>query len=356
MVRPGQGVEREELTLRRLRAGLRRYVRAMSAITDEREFLDLVEPLRREILAHCYRMTGSLHDAEDLVQETYLRAWRAMHGLESRGSLRAWLYRIATNTCLTHLEGRRRRPLPTGLGTTPADPRDEPVRNHGVPWLEPLPDALVWGAAPVDPAERTVARDSVRLAFVAALQHLTAQQRAVLLLRDVLAMSAAETAEALDLTVAGVNSTLQRARAHVGELDAGDQDELPDDDGRRRRLLDEYVAAFERYDVPAIVELLRADAVWEMPPFPQWYRGAEQIGDLISNWCPATGPESQRMRATTANGLPALGLYMLSDDGRHQAFQLQQLTVRGGRVAHVTAWFGPGLFTKFGLPEVLEDE
>jgi len=328
----------------------------MTVITDEREFLDLVEPLRREILAHCYRMTGSVHDAEDLVQETYLRAWRAMHGLESRDALRAWLYRIATNTCLTHLEGRRRRPLPTGLGTTPADPRDEPVSDFGVPWLEPLPDALVWGAPPVDPAEETVARDSVRLAFVAALQHLTAQQRAVLLLRDVLAMSAAETAETLDLTVAGVNSTLQRARARVGELDPGAQEEPgADDDGRHRRLLAHYVEAFERYDVEAIVDLLRADAVWEMPPFPQWYRGAEQIGALIATWCPATGPESQRMRATTANGLPAFALYMLADDGRHHAFQLQQLTVRDGLVAHVTAWFGPGLFEKFGLPEVLED-
>lgn len=319
----------------------------------DREVAALLEPMRREILAHCYRMTGSVHDAEDLVQETYLRAWRAFHGFENRSSLRTWLFRIATNTCLTHLEGRRRRPLPTGIGGPPADPRDEPQQDRATAWLEPMPDALLWAEPAADPASDVVQRDSVRLAFVAALQHLTAQQRAVLLLRDVLAWRAREVAQALDLTVAGVNSTLQRARARLAAVDVDQPPTMPDDD-RRRRLLAAYVAAFEAYDVARIVELLAADVVWEMPPFPGWYRGRQQVGALIATWCPANGPGDMRLVPTTANGLPALALYMRDAGGVHRAFHVQQLTVTDAGVEHVTAWFDPGLFGRFGLPETLE--
>ncbi|MFC4555816.1 sigma-70 family RNA polymerase sigma factor [Georgenia faecalis] len=316
------------------------------------DVIALLEPLRREILAHCYRMTGSVHDAEDLVQETYLRAWRSFHGFENRSSLRTWVFRIATNACLTYLQGRARRPLPTGLGAPASDPATAPREDHATAWAEPLPDALVWADAPEDPAARTVTRDSVRLAFVAALQHLTAQQRAVLLLRDVLAWRASEVAEALDLTVAGVNSTLQRARARMAAVDTQARPELPDDD-RRRRLLAAYVAAFEAYDVAAIVELVATDVVWEMPPFEDWYLGAEDVGRLISTWCPATAAGDMRVVRTAANGLPTLALYLRGEDGVHRAFQLQQLTVTADGVSHVTCWFSRELFTTFGLPQAL---
>src|SRR5690625_5255019 len=313
---------------------------------------ELLEPLRREILAHCYRMTGSVHDAEDLVQETYLRAWRAYHGFENRSSLRTWVFRIATNACLTHLEGRKRRPLPTGLGGPPADARDQPRPETAVSWLEPMPDDLLWSQGLPDPAAQAVSRDSVRLAFVAALQHLTAQQRAVLLLRDVLAWRAREVAEALDLTVAGVNSTLQRARARLAAVDPDVPPQLPDSE-RHRRLLRAYIAAFEAYDVAAIVDLLAADVVWEMPPYPEWYRGAEQVGTLISTWCPAQRDGDMRLLPTSANGEPVLALYMREEDGVHRAFHLQHVTVTEDGVARVTAFFDPGLFAWFGLPPEL---
>ncbi len=313
---------------------------------------ELLEPLRREILAHCYRMTGSVHDAEDLVQETYLRAWRAFHGFENRSSLRTWVFRIATNACLTHLEGRKRRPLPTGLGQPAADPRDQPLPETGVSWLEPMPDDLLWSQGQPDPATQAVSRDSVRLAFIAALQHLNARQRAVVLLRDVLAWRAREVAEALDMTVAGVNSTLQRARVKLAEIDPDVPPELPDD-ARHRQLLRDYLAAFEAYDVAAIVDLLAADVVWDMPPFPGWYRGAEQVGTLISTWCPANRAGDMRLLPTSANGQPVMAVYMREADGVHRAFHLQHLTPGRSGVDRVTAFFSPELFARFGLPPEL---
>jgi len=319
-------------------------------------FLAQVEPLRRELTAHCYRMLGSVHDAEDLVQETYLRAWRSFHGFDHRSSLRTWMYRIATNVCLTALKGRDRRPLPTGLGAPPDDPTGPLENRPEVPWLEPLPDAMVWSDVDPDPADAAVSRESVRLAFVAALQHLTAQQRAVLILRDVLAWRASEVAEALEISVAAANSSLQRARAHLERLTDGSSGRstvtaLPDQ--RSSDLLEQYVAAFERYDVAAMVRLLTQDAIWEMPPFTAWYQGAEQIGRLISTQCPAEAEGDMRMVRTSANGQPALALYMRDVDGIHRAFHLQQLTVEDGRVAHVVCYFDTDLFRVFGLPPEL---
>jgi RNA polymerase sigma-70 factor, ECF subfamily len=316
-------------------------------------FLEQVEPLRRELTAHCYRMLGSVHDAEDLVQETYLRAWRSFHGFDHRSSLRTWMYKIATNACLTALKGRDRRPLPTGLGAPPGDPTGALDSRPEVPWLEPLPDAMVWSDADPDPADTAVARESVRLAFVAALQHLTAQQRAVLILRDVLAWRAAEVAQALDITVAAANSTLQRARLHMAGLTDGTEKTpatgaLPGE--RHRDLLERYVAAFESYDVAAISRLLTEDAIWEMPPFTGWYRGAAHIGSLIATQCPASGPGDMCMVPTSANGQPVLALYMRDDDGVHRAFQLQQLTIEDGHVSHVVCYFDTSLFATFGLP------
>lgn len=309
------------------------------------EFLEQADPFRRELLAHCYRMLGSVHDAEDLVQETYLRAWKAYDRFEGRSSLRTWLYRIATTACLTALEQRGRRPLPTALGEPSSEADAALVERPEAPWLEPVPDAMV-----ADPASAVTSRESVRLAFVAALQHLPPRQRAVLILRDVLRFRAAEVAEAVGITTAAVNSLLQRARAQLSQVGVSEEDVREPDSPEQRALLDRYAAAFEAYDIPGIVELLTQDAIWEMPPFTGWHRGAETIGRLIALNCPAEKPGDQVMVPTVANGQPAFGLYMRDGDGRHRPFQLQVLSMRRGAVAHVVAFFDVSLFPKFGLP------
>jgi RNA polymerase sigma-70 factor (ECF subfamily) len=209
---------------------------------------------------------------------------------------------------------------------------------------------VLWADAEPDPGAVVVDKESVRLAFVAALQHLTGQQRAVLLLRDVLAWHADEVAAALGLSVGAVTSTLQRARAHLARVQGQQPTAMPDDDPRLAELLEEYVRAFETYDVDRIVALLTADAVWDMPPYEDWYVGAADIGDLIRTQCPATGPESMRLLRTRSNGAPAVAIYMLAADGVHRAFQLQVLTVTADGVAAVTAWFDTALFPAFGLP------
>jgi len=317
-------------------------------LTDTEDFPRLADPFRRELFAHCYRMVGSVHDAEDLVQETYLRAWRSYHGFEGRSSLRTWLYRIATNVCLTALEDRGKRPLPTGLGA-PSSTAGEPlVSADEVLWLEPVPDSLI-----SDPAEQAAARDTIRLAFVAALQHLPARQRAVLILRDVLKWRAAEVAEALEISTAAVNSILQRAHAQMekAHLTAESITEPVAED--QKELLEKYVAAFWEKDITTIVSLLKQDAIWEMPPFVGWYQGAENIGDLIDTQCPG-GVHDMKMVATSANGQPAFGLYMRQRNGAFTPFHLQVLTIDDGKVAHVGAFFDPKLFVTFGLPSVLE--
>ena len=324
----------------------------MTTAVDDDVFSAIVEPLRGELTAHCYRMSGSVHDAEDLVQETYLRAWRAFEKFEERSSVRTWMYRIATNVCLTALDGRSRRPMPTGLGQPKSDPHASLQQNAEIAWLEPLPDSVVWGSAPADPAAAAVDRESVRLAFVAALQHLTPPQRAVLILRDVLDWHASEVAELLGLSVAAVNSSLQRARAHVHQMEA-DAETEPLDDERAKVLLADYVAAFENYDVSRIVELLSADAIWEMPPYLGWYQGAEEIGRLIEINCPAEAAGDQVLLPTAANGQPAFGLYMRQPDGSYAAFQIQVLSVTGDRVSRVGVFFDLSLFERFGLPATL---
>ncbi|UYP18611.1 sigma-70 family RNA polymerase sigma factor [Rhodococcus sp. Z13] len=317
------------------------------------DFMESAEPFRRELLAHCYRMSGSLHDAEDLVQETYLRAWRGYGNFGGRSSLRTWLHRIATNVCLTALEGKSRRPLPTGLGAPSSDPTDDLVTRPEVPWLEPLPGGYVEDD-PSDPATIAASRDSVRLAFVAALQHLSARQRAVLLLRDVLQWRAAEVAAALGTSTAAVNSLLQRARAQLKDAQARGDALAEPDSAETRALLQRWVDGFERYDIDSLVQMLTEDAIWEMPPFEGWYQGPEAIVTLIKTNCPAKGPGDQILLPTLANGQPAFGLYMVGEDGRHHPFQLQVLDVVDGRVAHATVFFSDditGLFARFGLPE-----
>jgi RNA polymerase sigma-70 factor (ECF subfamily) len=303
------------------------------------DFPALTERYQRELLAHCYRMSGSVHEAEDLVQETFLRAWKASAGFEGRSSVRTWLYRIATNVCLTNLEGRPRRPLPAGLGTEDQMAGDALELDHEIPWLQPVPDAAVVVAE----------KDTIRLAFVAALQHLPAKQRAVLILRDVLRWSAAEVAEALDTTVAAVNSALQRAHAAMAEKQPDPDTVSLDLTAEQKVLLDKYVAAFWAKDIDGIVALLKQDAVWEMPPFTGWYVGDRNIGNLIDTQCPG-GVHDMVMLPTTANGQPAFGLYMRGSDGDFTPFHLQVLDLDGDRVRHVAAFFEKDLFETFGLP------
>lgn len=327
---------------------LRKLTRvSLLAESFDNDFSARAEPYRRELLAHCYRMTGSLHDAEDLVQETFLRAWRAYDRFEGKASVRTWLHRIATNTCLTALEGRQRRPLPTGLGAPSSDPTAELVERTEVPWLEPLPEAAS------DPSDIVGSRESVRLAFVAALQHLSPRQRAVLVLREVLQWKAAEVADAIGTSTAAVNSLLQRARTQLEAvgLSADDRLAAPDSADAQDRLT-RYIAAFEAYDVDRLVEMFTAEAVWEMPPFDSWYRGPQAIATLIRQQCPAQAAGDMRLLPLVANGQPAAAMYMRNGD-MHLPFQLQVLEMRPDGVSHVVAFLDTTLFARFGLPASL---
>lgn len=321
--------------------------------STEDDFLADAQQYRRELLAHCYRMTGSLHDAEDLVQETFLRAWKAYAKFEGKSSIRTWLYRIATNTCLTALDGRQRRPLPSGLGQPASDPSGEIFDRHEITWLEPLPDSP--RDDPSDPSVIAESRESVRLAFIAALQHLSPRQRAVLVLREVLQWKAAEVGEAIGTSTAAVNSLLQRARAQLDAVRPDPDDSVPEPDSPEvADLLARYTSAFEDYDIDRLVELFTADAIWEMPPFDGWYQGPQNIVTLSKTHCPADKAGDMRFLLTTANGQPAAALYMHNPQtGRHEAFQLHVLDVRSGGIAHVVAFKEDGFFTKFGLPEAL---
>lgn len=312
------------------------------------DFMARADGFRRELLAHCYRMSGSAHDAEDLVQETYLRAWRAYDRFEDRSSMRTWLYRIATNVCLTALEGRARRPLPTGLGQPSADPEAPLSEPQELPWLSPLPDVM-GGSLPEDAAEQ---RESIHLAFIAALQHLPPRQRAALVLRDVLQWRAAEVADAVGTSTAAVNSALQRARAAVKAAQL-ERDRAPEPlDAAQEELLQRYVQAFWEKDVDALVGMFTDRAVWEMPPWPEWYAGPEAIVRLIGTKCPGQVHE-MIMLPTSVNRQPAFGLYMKDADGSFRPFHLQALTLAGDQVSHVGAFFDTDLFGLCGLPAVL---
>jgi len=311
------------------------------------EFAAGVDPYRRELLAHCYRMLGSYHDAEDAVQETLLRAWRGYDRFEHRSSVRTWLYRIATRVCLTAADSRERRVLPAGIGEPATDPTMPlAARRPEVPWLEPIPDAAF---AP-DPADVVATRETTRLAFVAALQNLPARQRATLLLRDVVGLSAAEVAEQLELSVAAVTSALQRARAqverdqHGEEVDMGRVDET---------VLDKYVAAFEEADLPALAALLRHDVQLQMPPVPTWFAGRDAVLGFFTARPLRYPDRRRRVLVTRANGCPALGTYVRQPDGSYVAHSIQVLDTAGGEITHIYAFLDRELFRRFALPLTL---
>jgi RNA polymerase sigma-70 factor (ECF subfamily) len=319
---------------------------------DREAFHRLVEPYRRELHLHCYRMLGSLDDAEDLVQETFLRAWRAFDRFEGRASLRTWLYRIATNACLNALASRRasaRRLLPEEWGLAAQGMPDGAPATE-VPWLDPYPDSMlerVADAAP-GPDARFEMQESVQLALVAAIQHLPPRQRAALLLHDVLRWSASETATLLDTSTASVNSALQRARATLQKrFPTGQPAEQARPDDRQRALLDRYVRAWEDADLHGLVALLREDAVFSMPPWPHWYRGRDAIGAFFT-WVRGQHghePGIYTFVPTAANRQPAFAVYL-----RGGAHAIQVLTVQDGGIAAVVAFRGPRLFAAFGLP------
>jgi RNA polymerase sigma-70 factor, ECF subfamily len=319
----------------------------------ETEFARLADPHRRELLAHCYRMLGSFHDAEDVVQETYLRAWRGYPQFEGRASMRTWLYRIATNACLTALENKGRRVLPSGLGgPTGEGPHALAERRLEVPWLEPLPDAAVRGDAE-DPATIAARRESTRLAFVAALQQLPARQRAALVLRDVLDLPAADVAEVLDTSVPAINSALQRARAQVAGHGPSEEEIVMTSD-IDADVLDRFVTAFETADVGLLTTLLRRDVELEMPPIPTWFSGRDAVAAFYEMRV-MNGIERRFVR-TSANGCPAVAAYQREQDGVLHAHSIQVLETRDGAIAHIYAFLDSTLFAAFGLPEVFLDE
>jgi RNA polymerase sigma-70 factor, ECF subfamily len=324
--------------------------------TSETDFRRLVDDHRGELHAHCYRMLGSLHDAEDALQETLLRAWRGLPDFGGRSSLRTWLYTIATNVCMDVLGRRSRRVLPMDYG-----PPSAPAAGPGEPliesvWVEPYPDeALGLPDGPASPDARYEQREAVELAFVAALQHLPATQRAVLILREVLGFSAREAAESLDTSVASVNSALQRARRAVDERlpERSQQATLRSlGDERMRGIVEAYLDAWGRADVDALRALLAEDAVFSMPPWPIWWQGRETIAGFSTtavHACPDT-----RTVATRANGQPAMAAYALDrESGRYTATAIDVYTFEGDAIKEITAFVTPEVFERFGLPQAV---
>ncbi|WP_130345053.1 sigma-70 family RNA polymerase sigma factor [Herbihabitans rhizosphaerae] len=322
---------------------------------DDAAFTRLVEPLRRELHAHCYRMLGSTHDADDALQDALLRAWRGLARFEGRSSLRSWLYTVATRTCLDSVERRGRRALPVDL--SPASERtvmsDAPLTE--VAWLGPYPDAGL-AAGPAAPEARYEQREAVELAFVAALQHLPGNQRAVLLLFEVLGFSAAEIAETMKTSTTSVNSALARARKVLAKrVPPGTQQQSlrKIEDERLKEIVGEFTSAMERGDADALVALLTEDVTWSMPPLPHWYTGLDAVTDFLVK-VPLGSCGSWRHITTSANGQPAVAGYLRAeDDGEHVGWAIDVLTLRDGRISEVTSFIGREHFVAFGLPTSL---
>jgi RNA polymerase sigma-70 factor (ECF subfamily) len=315
------------------------------------EFVQSTQPFRRELLAHCYRMLGSADDAEDLVQDTYLRAWRSYSAFEGRSSLHTWLYRIATKTCLSALEQRQRRALPSGLCGPAEDPDAPPVEAESdVAWLEPIPDRLVTPEAE-DPATIVMARHSVRLALVASLQYLPARQRAVFLLREVLGFSAGEVAAMLGTSAAAIKSTLQRARSRLDEVAPTRDDVIEPTEPHAQRLLAQYIAGFENSDLTALEDALRTDAAIELVGTRTWFSGKQSCVRYLARVLGTPG--DWRMTPILANGQPAAATYYRNGDRTHQALGVAVLAATASGVTSITVFpGGPGLVAGFGLPEV----
>jgi RNA polymerase sigma-70 factor (ECF subfamily) len=329
---------------------------------DPKRFQEIVEAHRGELLAHCYRFTGSRHDAEDLVQETFLRAWRGLDRFEGRSSLRSWLYRIATNACLNAAARRKsaKRVFPEDVAaSTTRMPEGQP--DLEIPWIEPMPDSLLENVADASPgpAARYELRETIRLAFVAATQRLPARQRAVLLLRDVLGWSARETSDALKMSAASVNSALQRARGTIGRgLSLDDISDAAAGEGSHRSVADEYANAWERSDLSGFIALLTKDASLVMPPRSEWYSGRAAIRSFFGwafDWAWKAGKRGAfRMIKTHANGQIAFGTYVRHvGEPKFHAHALQVLTLRNGRIGRITVFVGPRFFKNFGLPAEL---
>jgi RNA polymerase sigma-70 factor (ECF subfamily) len=324
----------------------------MSTETDNGEgFAQLAEPFRSELIAYGYRMLGSIDDAEEVVQDVYLDAWRAYKGFEGRSSLRTWLYRIATRAFVKALERRKRRPLPSDLHAPAADAHVRILAGDAeLTWLQPAPDSLL-AATTSDPATVVAARETMRLAFIAALQLLPPRQRAVLILREVLGWSAAEVAALLDLSVAAVNSALQRARSHL----PADTDSLVRPaEQRQRELLDRYVAAFQNADVDELVAVLTEDARYEMPPFLTWFQGRASIGGFLGARMRAFGKTP--VIRTAANGQPALALYPATADGRHRLHALHVLAINSQGISRIVAFMDIDALRRFDLPQELSTQ
>ena len=327
---------------------------------DEKAFALLLGPYQAQLRTHCYRMLGSLHDAEDALQETMLRAWAGLARFESRSSLRSWLYRIATNASLRMIEKRPKRVLPVDYG-----PAADPHVGFGEPltepiWLEPYPDAqLGVEASMLGPDARYEQRESIELAFAAAFQHLPARQRAVLILRDVLGFSARETAQALEMTPVAVDSALQRAHKAIEErVPAHTQQATLRalGDSELRQIVNRFADAWERNDVDAVVAMLADDARMAMPPWPSWYRGRDDIATFLSSW-PLSRRKRWQLRRTGANGQPAVAGYLWNEETTaFRAETIIVLTFRDARIEEITAFRSPELFPLFGIPDQLTND
>jgi RNA polymerase sigma-70 factor, ECF subfamily len=306
------------------------------------------EQHRTELTAYCYRMLGSAFEAEDAVQETLVRAWRSFDGFEGRSAVRSWLYRIASNVCFDMLKGRRRRALPMDLMDVGSSDMAVPATTSESMWVGPVPDSRVISVPGEDPALEAETRESVRLAFVAALQHLPPRQRAVLILREVLRWKASEVAELLDTTVVSVNSALQRARSTLADRKVTARTVSDTTDAEQQDLLDRYVDAFERFDIDSLVKLLHEDATMSMPPYPMWLRGADEYAAWLRG--PGSECRGSRLAAISVNGTPGFAQWRVNPSGGYDAWAIHVLDVSGGRIAGFDFFVDESLFPLFGLP------
>lgn len=315
---------------------------------ESEEFVEIAEPFRRELLAHCYRMLGSFQDAEDMVQETLARAWRSFEDFEGRSSVRTWLYRIATNRCLTELENRNRRVLPSGISVAEANP-DAVLDAAGpeVEWVQPAPDQAL-GLEAGDPASVVSQRESLRLAVIVSFQHLPPKQRVVLILRDVLQFSTDEVAAVLDTSTESVKSALQRARARMDDLELSDSVVAEPSIARARELLDRYVKAFNEADIAALEELLVADVALEATPYRTWFAGRQTCVPFLRDHLLGV-PGDWRLVSTGANGQPAAAVYARDEDGCYQPYGICVLTVSDEGVTRITSFGSPELLAVFGF-------